>query len=157
MDEIANHAQLGMGTLYRHFPSKQALLTAMVGDRVRSMVDLARSAESIADPLEAFETMTRSYLEAAEGDVAFQMAVMGSKDIKWQSIEQEKRDLDMILDRIVERAARAGRLRRDFTVADFHQLTCGVISSMYLPRGGLSNWRRHLELAIHGVRPLVER
>ena len=41
MEDIAAHSGLGMGTLYRHFPSKQALLTAMVGERFRGVAELA--------------------------------------------------------------------------------------------------------------------
>jgi AcrR family transcriptional regulator len=153
MEQIAAHAGLGLGTIYRHFPGKQALLTTMVRVRVHAMADLARSAERVPDADEAFQTIVRSYLEAANRDAAFQLAVMGSKDIDWQSIEHEKSEFDEIVGRIIDRAVAAGRLRSDLTVADFHQLTCGVISSMYLPRGGRSDWRRHLDLALNGIRP----
>src|SRR5882672_1119325 len=78
MEDIAAHAGLGMGTLYRHFPSKQALLTAMVGERFHGMADLARAAERITDPGEAVEAVLRSYLEAADGDASFQLALMGT-------------------------------------------------------------------------------
>jgi AcrR family transcriptional regulator len=152
MEEIAAHAGLGMGTLYRHFPSKRALLTSMVRTRVHGMADLARAAEQIDDPGEAFEMLLRSYLEAADGDAAFQLALMGSKDIDWKGVEQEKAEFAEIAGRIIARAVAAGRLRGDLTVADFHQLVCGVISSMYFVRGGRSDWRRHLELALDGVR-----
>jgi AcrR family transcriptional regulator len=155
MEEIANHAGLGLGTLYRHFPGKQALLTAMVRVRVDAMADLARAAEQVPDPDEAFQTIVRSYLEAASRDAAFQLAVMGSKDIDWQGIEHEKSEFDEIAGRIINRAVAAGRLRSDLTVADFHQLTCGVISSMYFTRGGRSDWRRHLDLALNGIRTSV--
>src|SRR4051794_32759884 len=147
MEEIAAHAGLGLGTLYRHFPGKQALLTAMVRARVDAMADLARAAERVPDADEAFQTIVRSYLDAASGDAAFQLAVMGSRDIDWEGIEHEKREFDEIVGRIIDRAVAAGRLRGDLTVADFHQLTCGVISSMYFTRGGRSDWRRHLDLA----------
>jgi hypothetical protein len=60
-----------------------------------------------------------------------------------------------IAGRIIDRAVTAGRLRGDFTVADFHQLACGVISSMYFSRGGRSDWRRHLDLALNGIRAPV--
>ena len=152
MEEIAAHAGLGLGTLYRHFPGKQVLLTAMVRERVQGMADLARAAEQVPDPDEAFQTIVHSYLEAANRDAAFQLAVMGSKDIEWQGVEQEKSDFDVIVGRIIDRAVAAGGLRGDLTVADFHQLTCGVISSMYFTRGGRSDWRRHLDLALNGVR-----
>jgi len=152
MEEIAAHAGLGMGTLYRHFPSKQALLTAMVRSRVRGMADLARAAEQVGDPGEAFDMLLRSYLEAADGDAAFQLALMGSRDIDWTGVEPEKIEFAGIAGRIIDRAVTAGRLRSDFTVADFHQLACGVISSMYFSRGGRSDWRRHLDLALNGIR-----
>src|SRR5689334_11340214 len=86
MEEIAAQAGVGLGTLYRHFPSKQALLTAMVRARVEAMTELARAAELVPDPGEAFETLVRSYLDAADGDAAFQLAVMGSKEIDWEGV-----------------------------------------------------------------------
>jgi AcrR family transcriptional regulator len=142
---------------HRHFPSKQALLTAMVRARVQGMADLARAAEQVPDPGEAFETIVRSYLEAADGDAAFQLALMGSKDIDWPGVEQEKHEFAEIVGRIVGRAVAAGALRSDLTVADFHQLTCGIISSMYFTRGGHSDWRRHLDLALNGIRTTESR
>jgi AcrR family transcriptional regulator len=157
MEEIADHAGLGMGTLYRHFPSKQALLTAMVRARFHGMADLARAAEQVADPGEAFETLLRSYLEAADGDATFQLALMGSKDIDWPGVEQEKIEFAEIVGRIIERAINAGRVRDDLTATDFHLLACGVISSMYFTRGGMSDWRRHLELTLDGIHAATSR
>jgi AcrR family transcriptional regulator len=43
LDEIARRAGLGPGTLYRHFPTKQALLEAVVNDRLQTLVDAARA------------------------------------------------------------------------------------------------------------------
>jgi AcrR family transcriptional regulator len=126
MEDIAAHAGLGMGTLYRHFPSKQALLTAMVGERFQGMADLARAAEQVTDPGDAFETILRSYLEAADGDASFQLALMGTDDLEWE--------------------------RADLTLADFTVVASGVISTMYFKPGGNSDWRRHLQLALDGIR-----
>ena len=50
MDEIAERAGVGMGTLYRHFATKQALLAAIIGRRFVAMIDLAHAAEQVADP-----------------------------------------------------------------------------------------------------------
>lgn len=157
MDEIAARSGLGMGTLYRHFPTKQALLTAMVGERFRGMADLARAAEQIPDPGEAFETILRSYLEAADGDAAFQLALMGSGDLEWEGIEQEKVEFAEIVTRIIDRAVAAGAVRGDLTIADFPLLTVGVMSTMYFRPGGNADWRRHLQLALDGVRTPNER
>jgi AcrR family transcriptional regulator len=152
MEEIAAHCGLGMGTLYRHFPSKQALLTAMVRERFRGMADLARAAEQIADSGEAFEVLLRSYLEAAEGDASFQLALMGSGDVEWQGISEEKAEFGDAVSRVIERAVAAGAVRGDLTYADFILLTRGVMSTMYFKPTGNSDWRRHLKLTLAGLR-----
>src|ERR1700676_2030369 len=72
MDEIAAHAGVGIGTVYRHFPTKEALLTAMVRDRFQEFAEVAKVAEEIVDPLAALESIIRSSAEAVEGDVGFQ-------------------------------------------------------------------------------------
>jgi AcrR family transcriptional regulator len=152
MEDIAAHAGLGMGTLYRHFPSKQALLTAMVGERFHGMADLARAAERITDPGEAVEAVLRSYLEAADGDASFQLALMGTDDLQWERVRQQKAEFAEIVTRILDRAVAAGRVRADFTFADFIVLASGVISTMYFKPGGNPDWRRHLQIALDGVR-----
>ena len=151
MDEIAAHCGLGMGTLYRHFPSKRALLTAMVRERFRGMADLARAAEQISDPGESFEVLLRSYLEAAEGDASFQLALMDSGDVEWEGIRQEKAEFAEVVSRVIDRAVAAGAVRSDLSYADFPLLARGVMSTMYFKTAGNSDWRRHLELTLQGV------
>ena len=153
MEEVAAHAELGMGTLYRHFPNKQALLTAIVRARFHGMADLARTAETAADPSTAFETLLRSYLEAAHGDAGFQLALMGSEHLDWDGVEDEKAEFAAIVDRIVDRAVAAGAVRSDLTRADFPLLTVGIMSTMYFEPGGSDDWRRHLDLVLDGIRP----
>jgi AcrR family transcriptional regulator len=92
MDEIAEHTSLGMGTLYRHFPTKRALLAAIVGERIRGMTDLARAAALIEDPADAFETLLLTYLQAAERDAAFRLAVLGPEPPDWDALTQLKQD-----------------------------------------------------------------
>jgi AcrR family transcriptional regulator len=152
MEEIATDCGLGMGTLYRHFPNKQALLTAIVRDRFQGMSDLARAAEQIDDPREAFETALRSYLEAADGDAGFQLALLGSNEFDWEGVEQQKAEFAEVVSRIIARAVDSGDVRGDLTFADFPLITCGVMSTMYFKPSGGRDWRRHLELALDGIR-----
>jgi AcrR family transcriptional regulator len=151
MEEIAAHCGLGIGTLYRHFPNKLALLTAMVRERFEGMTELARAAEAIGDAGEAFETFLRRYLEAADGDAGFQLALMGG-DIEWSGLEQEKTEFGEIASRIIARAVAAGAARADLTYTDFRLLSRGVISTMYFKQAGDGDWRRHFELTLEGVR-----
>lgn len=157
MEDIADRSGLGIGTLYRHFPSKQALLTAMVRERFSGMAGLAREAERIPDPGQALEAIVRSYLAAADGDAAFQLALMGSGDLHWDGVEQEKAEFSEVVTRIIGRAVAAGQARPDFTFADFRTLTRGVIATMYFRQAEPADWRRHLELVLGGIRPQPER
>ncbi len=116
------------------------------------MSDLARAAEEIRDPREAFETILRRYLEAAEGDAGFQLAILGSNDLEWEGIRQQKVEFVEIVTRIINRAVASGSVRSDLTYADFPVLTCGVMSTMYFKPSGNSDWRRHLELVLDGIR-----
>jgi AcrR family transcriptional regulator len=153
MDQIAEHCGLGLGTLYRHFPTKEALLAAIIARRTEGLADLARAAERVDDPGEAFETLLRSYLESAEGDVAFQFAVLGSRDRRQSGPTVEKAEFRAIVTRIMDRAIAAGALRADLTIADFPLIACGVLSVMYYkPGGDDEGWRRYLDLVLDGLR-----
>jgi AcrR family transcriptional regulator len=150
MDEIAAHAGVGIGTVYRHFPTKEALLTAMVRDRFQEFAEIAVAAEDIADPLEALENVIRTSAETVEGDSGFQLAMMGSNELEWEGIEEQKAALAEVVTRIIARAAAAGVVRDDFTFDDFAMMMCGITSTMYF-KPGSANWRRHLELFLEGV------
>jgi AcrR family transcriptional regulator len=152
MEEIAADSGLGMGTLYRHFPNKQALLTEIVRERFEGMIELAQAAERIEDPGEAFEAVLGSYLEAADGDAAFQLALLGSTEFEWEGVVQQKAEFAEIVTRIIERAVAAGDVRDDLAYADFPLITNGVMATMYFKPSGNDDWRRHLELVLDRVR-----
>jgi hypothetical protein len=89
--------------------------------------------------------------EAVEGDVGFQLAMMGSDELEWEGIEEEKAALAEVVTRIISRAIAAGVVRDDYTFEDFGMVMCGITSTMYYKPGN-SDWRRHLELVLRGVR-----
>ncbi|MGD0452989.1 MAG: helix-turn-helix domain-containing protein [Solirubrobacteraceae bacterium] len=150
MDEIAAHAGVGIGTVYRHFPTKDALLTAMVRDRFQEFAQIATLAEDIPDPLEALESVMRSSAEAVEGDMGFQLAMMGSNQLEWEGIDEQKAALAKVVTRIIRRAIAAGAVREGLSFDDFAMIMCGITSTMYFQPGS-ANWRRHLELILHGL------
>jgi AcrR family transcriptional regulator len=148
MDEIAERAGLGVGTLYRHFTDKQALRAAIIGRRFETMTSLARTAGQIEDPWLAFETLLYGYLESAQPDAAFRFALLGPQEPDWDGIHAEKTAFAAIVERIVQRAVDAGRLRADFSASDFILITRGAMANMT----GSGDWRRHLTLQLEGIR-----
>ncbi len=148
MDEIAERAGLGVGTVYRHFADKQALLAAIIGRRFEAMTTLARAADEAEDPWAAFEALLYGYLEAAEADTTFRFALLGPEEPRWSDITAEKTDFSAITQRIVQRAVSAGRLRQDFRADDFVVITRGAMANMT----GAGDWRRHVTLMLEGIR-----
>jgi AcrR family transcriptional regulator len=149
MDEIAAHAGVGIGTVYRHFPTKEALLTEMVRVRFQEFAEIATSFDHL-EPREALENVMVSSAEAVEGDAGFQLAMMGSNDLEWEGIEEQKAELAEAVTRIISRAVDAGVVREGFTFEDFGMVMCGVTATMYY-KPGSADWRRYLELILHGV------
>jgi AcrR family transcriptional regulator len=149
MDEIAAHAGVGIGTVYRHFPTKEALLTEMVRVRFQEFSEIAVSVEHL-DPREALESVMRRSAEAVEGDSGFQLAMMGSNELEWEGIEEQKAALAEAVTRIISRAAAAGVVRDDFTFEDFGMVMCGITATMYY-KPGSADWRRYMELILQGV------
>ncbi|MDX3188735.1 helix-turn-helix domain containing protein [Streptomyces sp. MN03-5084-2B] len=148
MEEIADRAGLGVGTLYRHFADKQALRAAIIGRRFEEMTVLAQAAEGAADPWTAFESLLYGYLEAVEPDAAFRFALLGPKEPSWADIEEQKAAFREIVERIVRRAVEAGRLRAGFGPEDFILVTRAAMANM---TGG-GDWRRLLALQFEGIR-----
>lgn len=148
MDEIAERAGLGVGTLYRHFADKQALRAAIIGRRFEAMTSLARAAEEVEDPWAAFETLLYGYLESVEPDAAFRFALLGPEQPNWGDIDAQKAAFSAIVERIVRRAVDAGRLRADFGPGDFILISRGAMANMT----GTGHWRRHVALQLEGIR-----
>ena len=149
MPEIAALAGVGMGTMYRHFATKQALLAAIVARRFTTMIDLAHAAEQITDPGAAFETLLLAYLEAAERDTAFRYAILGPEKIAWDQIAEPKAQFADIAQRILQRAVDAAHLRSDLTFTDFVLITRGAMANM---NPDDEDWRRQLVLTLEGIR-----
>ena len=151
MEDIASAAGVGVGTVYRHFPTKAALLTAMVKARFAEMVEIAQKAEEACPGDAALTTAIRWQTEAVHPDKGFQLAMMGWDALDWDEINPQLETLGAVMQRLIARAAAAGQVRADLTFDDIGMLMCGVTSTMYFKPG--HDWRRYLEIVINGLRP----
>ena len=152
IDDVARHAGVGVGTVYRHFPTKQALLTELVRQTFRLFTEWAREArEAGGEPFALIEGLLRRIAETAAGDAGAQYALTSSAAQAARSEAQAEQDeLIAVIAELIERARRAGTIRPGIEATDIAMLICGVVSAMG-PRPGF-DWRRHLDLVIDTLR-----
>jgi len=100
--DVCERLGISRGKLTHHFPTKEALLTEMVRVRFQEFAAIATRAEDTADPRDALEAVMRRSAEAVEGDIGFQLAMMGSDQLEWEGIEEQKAALAAVVSRIIE-------------------------------------------------------
>ncbi len=152
VEEITRHAGVGMGTLYRHFPTKAELIDAVLEE---SFAELVRVAGDAADAADAWAGLT-SFLEQA---LALHAANRGLKDVLATSERGRKRAEAMrarvrpLLRQMVDRAHAQGALRPDFTAEDVPLVfwTAGRVIEV-TESVAPDYWRRHLGLLLDGLR-----
>src|SRR3954447_16773214 len=153
MEDIAAHAGVGIGTLYRRFPTKESLMTALVRERFQEFAVIAEEVERTTDPADALATVRRRHAEAVEHDAAFQLAMMDLDSFQWEGIEEDKRALGATVARIIERGKEAGVVRADLAFEDYGALMCSTTAAMYFQARGRSDWRRQQDIMLAGLRP----
>ncbi len=152
VEEITRHAGLGMGTLYRHFPTKEDLIDAVLEDAFAGLLDAAKEAAEAED---AWAGLT-SFLERA---LAEHVGNRGLKDVIAMRAHGRGRVAALrerirpVLRRLIERAQEQGSLRADFAPEDL-PLVFWTADRVIEATAGVSPdfWRRYLALLLDGLR-----
>jgi len=151
IDDVARHAGVGVGTVYRHFPTKEALVAELVRQKHRLFADRAREAlEEDGEPFAVIEGLMRRNAATAAEDAGIQYALASAGEQAWTQAQAELDELITVTGELIERARRAGTIRPDIEAMDIGMLMCGVCTTM-APRPGF-DWRRHLDLAVDMLR-----
>lgn len=152
MDDVASRACVGVGTVYRHFPTKEALMVELVRQKFRLFAAGARDAlERDGEPFAVFADMLRSNGNVCARDAAMQHALTGVGENIWAQAQTEQQELNTLTEELIARAQRAGTMRPDLRATDIAMLMCGVSATMAHSIPGF-DWHRHLELAIDMLR-----
>jgi AcrR family transcriptional regulator len=149
MDDVARRAQVGVGTVYRHFPTKEALFVALLEDTFAEIADRTRPALEQEDAWAAFTAMLWDAGETLAGDRALVEAM--AADLTDQPCSGQV-ELTEIAAELMERARTAGDLRPDAVIEDIPMLLCGLGSAAERPHPCGAPWRRHLAILIDGLR-----
>ena len=147
MPEVARAAGVGVGTVYRHFPTRQALVEAAAEHRFAEILDFARAqCAGSADGLARYLRHVGEVLDVDQGLSASIEAVrrVGGSERHGQVRER----LDAAVAGLVAEGRAAGALRADCTVSDVHMVVGGLSAIIRL--GG--DWQRFVEIALNGLR-----
>ncbi|MFJ9719579.1 TetR/AcrR family transcriptional regulator [Streptomyces sp. NPDC101213] len=154
LDDIAKRAGVGSGTLYRHFPTRQALLEAAYVDRVEA---LAVRAAELAARLPPGEALVEWLNEVCVGTIQVRgmKALLGSAvtDAGSAAATVCGTTVQGAAARLVEAAQREGTLRADVEPVEVLRLAHGVATAAELANGGAVGIRRYVSLLTEGLRP----
>ena len=151
LEAVARRAEVGIGTLYRHFPTREALFEAVYRREVDQLGDLADRLAREPDPVEALRAWLHAQVRlvaAKKGMIAgLQLAAHASSELKAYSFERLIRALSALLERGI--AARA--IRSDVSADDVLRAIVGLI---YAQGGG--DWQapalRLVDVFVDGLR-----
>jgi AcrR family transcriptional regulator len=151
MDDVARRADVGIGTVYRHFPTKDALLAALTDEVFRVIAAHAEEMLELDDPWEGFKRTLWFGAEKTAGDRAFAEILGATKSAMPYSCPA-KEELVATSAELMRRSIAAGSMRPDAVVDDIGLLMCGIGSAINMPHSRPEAWRRHLAIVLDGLR-----
>jgi AcrR family transcriptional regulator len=149
IDEIARRAGVGHGTVFRHFPTKQALRAALLDARLEEMVDLVAGLSQRDDAGAAFDEFFMTAAHRFRRDRAFFEGVEECSAC-FPEIARRKDELKAAVDRLIRRARKEGHVRRDVDARDVVALLSGALdASQHSERPDA--WKRYVRVVLDGL------
>jgi AcrR family transcriptional regulator len=150
MADVARAAGVGIGTVYRHFPARRALIEAAAERRFAEILSYARCT-SLPNPdvRQALAGLLRRIAEVHERGRALSSAiesVIGDTG----SHGETRAEFDDLAGQLLARGRADGSIRADATAADLYMIVGAVAA---VSRDGFGDWSRFIELALDGLRP----
>jgi len=153
IEDIARSAGVGVGTVYRHFPTKGTLVGALAGahfERLAGIVEAVCAQEG--DAWEALAGALRRCAETTYGDVAL-CEIIAGQPVAVAAAAAGTERLRAATARLIDGARAQGTIREDATVQDVGTIMCGFGHVAAAQRaGGQMDARRYLEIALDGLR-----
>ena len=152
LDDIAAAAGVGVGTVYRRFPDKDALIEALFEQKLREIEELLHRSLEIEDPWEAFSGFMRSMCRLQAEDRGLKEALL-TRDRGRERVAMARERIAPIAMRIVRRAQDAGVLRADLGTFDVPLMHFAVGFVAERTRGvSPGYWERLLTILLDGLR-----
>ena len=152
LEEIARRAGVGSGTLYRHFPTREALLDAVLSDWVASMGKERDELLTRLPPTEALHAWFRSYLARVTLYRGLAAALAVSMQESSSALYGCGQTIKTIAESILVHAQNAGEIRADVNAPDLLKLVKGITLAAESTGEGDTLIDRLLGLVMDGLR-----
>lgn len=151
LNDVAHHAGVGVGTVYRRFPDKSRLIDELFEQRVEELVALAEGALADPDPWRSFTGFLEALLEHQAQDRGLKDLIVGMPDGPERVCRIRDR-LAPIGTQLVARAQEAGALRGDIAPSDVPiiQLMLSTVSEC-AHDADPELWRRYFQIVVRGL------
>jgi AcrR family transcriptional regulator len=151
LEAVAREAGVGIGTLYRHFPTREALYEAVYRREVEQLSELAEELKGEAAPVEALRRWLRSNVEfvATKKGMATALALAAGPPSELTAFSFER--LTKAIGMLLERAVAAGEARADITPEDLLRTMVGMCMLHDQP-GWQASVVRMLDVLVDGLR-----
>lgn len=147
LDEIARTAGVSIGTLYNHFPTREALYNAIIPARLGALDRIVARALATEDPWDGFVAYLEGLFDLQAEDRSLNDAIARRRPAGDEIAEVCARSIDQVLE-LIARAKASGGLRDDFEPTDLVMLASAV--SQVIHESG--DWRRFLAFHLTGLR-----
>jgi AcrR family transcriptional regulator len=153
IDDIAGRAKVGVGTVYRHFPTKDALIEALADDYFARQAGAAREGLDVEDAWEAFSGYLRRASDILGENRALAQVLADRPGMMRDAALRADDELGFfeMLERLIDAAKQAGSLREDFRLEDIPLIMCSL-GSLQTSEGEYAAWRRHRAIILDGLR-----
>jgi len=152
LDDIARHAEVGPGTLYRHFPTRDALIEAVYRSEVEKLAAAGRKFAETMSPIEALRAWMLLFVDHIAAKQIIAPALNSVVGGPTRLYEGSRGLIQGTLDALIKRAIKSGGIRRDIEPSD---LLRAIIGAAHVPAG--PDWqqsvRRLVDILIAGSRP----
>ena len=151
LEEIARRAGVGIGTLYRHFPTREALVEAIFAEHIGGVRAAAEEAAAAEDAWAGLVGFLEYVLELQARNLPLRGVLLRHRE--GQSLAEHRERMRPLLARIVARAREQGSLRADYTVGDL-SLALWSFGPLFEATADVAPnvWRRHLRILLDGMR-----
>jgi AcrR family transcriptional regulator len=149
LEEIARRAGVGIGTLYRHFPSRQALVEALYLEEVEEVCRSAAEQPEAADPWEALNGWFERFIAYLATKRVLAAELLNYLDRDAELFKASRAALFEVGEPLLKRAQDAGVVRPDVDIAEVIQMVMGIGK---IPAGDPRQTERIIRIALDGLR-----